>query len=88
MYEELKASLLRWNVNTSERQKLQHTYLFLIMVTIVVAGITSLISAKTGHRLMYIALGAVIIFLANAVVWSLLNSSVLLRFPTKTTRRK
>ena len=87
MFEEIKASVNRWNSNTSERQKLQHAYLAITVLSILVAGIASLIDANTGHNLTFIALIAILGFLCNAIVWNLLNSAVISRLSSKAKRR-
>lgn len=83
MLQDVRESLGRWNTSTTERQKLQHTYLVLVVTTIVIAGIVSLISAKQGHQLARIALLAIGTFITNAIVWNLLNSAVLSKIPSR-----
>lgn len=87
LYDTLKSFLNNWNIGTTERQKLQHTYLLLTGLTILVAGIVSLINAETGRdvvRLAVVTLGA---FLLNALAWSLLQSAMLSRLSTRQRRR-
>jgi undecaprenyl pyrophosphate phosphatase UppP len=79
MWNDIKKSLIRWNDMTSERQKLQHCYLVFILVSVVVAGIVSLIDADLGHDLVKIALVAIATFVINAFVWNLINSVILTR---------
>ncbi|HKR82035.1 MAG TPA: hypothetical protein VJR27_03465 [Candidatus Saccharimonadales bacterium] len=88
MFEKLTTGLQGWNTAYSERQKLQHTYLALIAVLTVVAGLVSLVSPSAGHRLMYIVLAAVIAFATNAIVWNLLNSGLLAKLSATARRRK
>ncbi len=83
MFQDFKESLARWNNTTTERQKLQHTYLIIIVATIVIAGMVSLVSAKQGHQLARVALIAIGTFITNAVVWNLLNSAVLSKLPSR-----
>lgn len=88
MFEKLTTGLQSWNVSYDGRQKLQHTYLALIVVLTVVAGLISLVSPTVGHRLMYVVLAAVIAFATNAIVWNLLNSGLLAKLTVQARRRK
>jgi len=87
VFESIKAFLINWNSSTSERQKLQHSYLIITVVAVLVAGIVSLLNAKLGHRLVTIAIIAIGAYIANAIVWNLLQSSVVDRLPSKTRRK-
>lgn len=87
MIQDLKESMNRWNSSTTERQKLQHTYLATIVVAILTAGVISLLNAEQGRRLTYIALVAIGAFLANALVWNLLNSVVLSKLTSRTKKK-
>lgn len=88
MFENIKSALQSWNASASERQKLQHIYLVIAVIIVFGAGIVSLINADFGHELVKFALYAVIIFLANATVWNLLQSSFLSKIPKKSSRKK
>lgn len=77
MIQDFMQGLNRWNSTTTERQKLQHTYLVISVTVILTAGIVSLVHANNGHRLASVALIAIGTFLVNAVVWNLLNSALL-----------
>ena len=52
MYENMKSLLNNWNATTTERQKLQHTYLVVSIVMVFVAGIVSLLNAEVGHEVV------------------------------------
>lgn len=83
MLQDFMDVLSRWNNKYSDRQKLQHVYLVLTAVIIVIAGVVSLVRADFGHdmaRLALIALGA---FLVNAFIWNLLQSVVLSKLPAR-----
>lgn len=69
--ESLSDLLRKWNKSTAELTKLQHVYLFIIVVMTVVAGLVALVDANIGHRLILISGIALIAFLANAIVWAL-----------------
>ncbi len=87
MLEVIKDTLNRWNVTKSERQKLQHSYLALTMVIVLIAGIFSLFNATLGHNVVLIAVIALAIFFVNALIWNLLQSTVLDKLATKSKRK-
>jgi predicted MFS family arabinose efflux permease len=89
MLQELFASLTRWNLVKTERQKLQHIYLVLTVAIVVAAGIASFFDATLGHRVVLVALVTLGAFAVNAVVWNLLQSALLEKLTTKpkTTRK-
>ena len=69
---ELFLDILRnWNKSVSEREKLQHLYICIIVIVTVIAGLTALIDPLLGHQLIIVALIAGVAFLANALVWAL-----------------
>ena len=88
MFERLTVGLKGWNAKYGERQKLQHTYLAMIVILTVIAGLISLLSAKLGHNLMFVVLAAVIAFITNGVIWNLLNSGLLLKLSASVRRKK
>lgn len=79
MIESLKLALQEWNKNTNERQKLQHTYIVALIVLTLVAGLISLTNADLGHSVVKVAMFSGAVYLANAVMWSFLSGSVLVR---------
>ena len=87
MFQDVLQSLVRWKSSTTDRQKLQHTYLVVSVLVILLAGLVSLVSAEQGHRLATVALIAIGAFLTNAVVWNLLNSAVLSKINTRSQQR-
>ena len=72
-------SLLEWNRTTNEREKLQHVYVTVSVLVVVIAGIVGLINEQTGRDLLRIAMAGGAIFLINAVLWSLIDSMVVSR---------
>ena len=88
MFERLLPALQVWHARYGERQKLQHTYLALIVGLTVIAGLTSLVRVRLGHQLMFVVLAAVIAFITNAVVWNLLHSGLLMKLPRDHRTRK
>lgn len=87
MFEAMIASFNRWNALKNERQKLQHCYLALSIVIVLLAGVISLINADSGRTVVKLALVAISAFLVNAFVWNLLQSSVLTKISSKPKRR-
>jgi len=87
MFEVLMTSLTNWNATKNERQKLQHGYLALAVVVILIAGIISLFNASLGHNVVKVALVALAAFIANAFAWNLMQSSLLAKLTTKPKRR-
>jgi len=81
--QDIKEALIKWNSSTSERQKLQHAYLAITIVIILIAGIVSLVNSNVGHKLTLIALVTIVIFIINGIVWSLLTSIIGSRLPKK-----
>jgi len=87
MFEALTVSIDKWKTTKNERQKLQHAYLVLVAVIVLLAGIISLFDAALGHTVVKLALVAGGAFLVNAIAWNLLQSSIIEKLPTKSKRR-
>ena len=87
MFNALYNALLEWYRNSDDRQKLQHTYFVLAVFSVLVAGVVSLVDAQSGQDLLFITLAAGAIFLVNAVVWSLLESTLLARLSGRRKRQ-
>lgn len=90
MLNSLKNTLIEWNRATSERLKLQHGYLAIAIIMLIIAGLTSLVDYDAGQKLSQFAFAALVICVVNAVVWALLQSFVLARLvkPRQTPKRK
>lgn len=87
--ESIKEILVDWKASSSDRVKLQHTYLAAAIAFVLAAGIVGLMNYGVGQQLLAAAVVCAGVFLANAVVWSLLQSAVLLRLGgRKATGRK
>jgi hypothetical protein len=87
MYESIKTALNEWNGETSERQKLQHLYLVIIIVGVLIAGIVSLVDAQLGHTIVSVSLCAILVYFANAVVWNLLQAGLLSKLSSRSKRK-
>jgi 4-amino-4-deoxy-L-arabinose transferase-like glycosyltransferase len=83
MIQSVKELLATWNIEHGERAKLQHAYLFIAAATVVIAGLVGLIDDYAGQLLVSVALIALGIFVANVVVWALLNSLVVMKLPSR-----
>lgn len=70
-----QALLRRWNAAHSERQKLQHAYLLIAVVSFVVAAVSSLINQHFGRAVLVVTIASLAAFVANAVIWALLYSN-------------
>lgn len=88
MLENIIGIVRRWHQGTSERQKLQHIYLALVVLVIFIAGVTTFFNADLGHKIVWIAIFAAGAFLANAIVWNLLNSALLLKLNSRPRRKQ
>ena len=87
MLQAFKDSFVQWNQRTNDREKLQHTYIVLLMFIVFLAGLVSLFNATRSRQLMYAALALIITLAVNFVVWSLLKTTLLDRLPRPTRRR-
>ncbi len=75
--------LRTWNKSTSERVKVQHVYIAIIVVVTVVSGLVSLISPQLGRQFITVAGVALVAFIANALVWALTRVYLLDRLERK-----
>jgi len=91
MFESLKELFMAWNTKNGERVKLQHTYIVIALLLLIIAGLIGLINKDLGQNILAVAIISAALFLINAVVWSLLQSAVLSRTMsrrTSATRKK
>lgn len=88
MIEAIKDMLTQWNATYSERAKLQHTYLVLIIGGVVLAGLVALLNYDASRTILRACFAGVGILVVNAVIWALLSSMVLGRFPARKAPRK
>lgn len=85
MLNALYNALLEWNRTATDRMKMQHLYLSIAIIALVVAGVVSLIDRTTGQDILVVTVVALAVYLLNAVLWALLESSLLSKL---TNRRK
>ena len=79
MLHSVKESLVRWNEQTTDRQKLQHAYAGVATVLVLAAGVLGLLNHSLGQQVLAVSIASAAIFLINAVAWALLQSFILLR---------
>ena len=73
----IRAFLSNWNTTYSDRTKLQHGYAVLAIISLIVAGLVSLINYGLGQSLLFIAIITVLVFIGNGIVWALINTFVI-----------
>lgn len=83
MIQSFKELLTTWNTEHGERVKLQHAYLVIAVVGLVVAGLVGLVDDYAGQLLVNASLIAAGIFVANIVVWALMYSLVVTKLPAR-----
>lgn len=90
LFTQLQEAIVSWYKTTDERTKLQHSYLAIAVLLIVVAGLIGLANYQYGRTLLEFGLMAFVIFVVNAVAWALLQSFVFTRLAAKarTAKRK
>ena len=90
MLESLKETLATWNTKNGERAKLQHAYIIIAVVLLVVAGVVGLMNRELGQNVLVVSIVSAAMFLANAIAWSLLQSALLSRLSSsrRTSSRK
>lgn len=86
MIEAFSKVLLEWNNQTTERQKLQHTYAVICVVALVIAGVIGLVNYSLGQSLLLVAILALFVFMANIIIWALLQSLLLLKLNNQSTK--
>jgi fucose permease len=80
----IKEMLTNWNTSRGERAKLQHAYIFVVVIGLVVAGLVGLLNDNLSALIVQVCLFALGVFLANVVMWALLYSLVIVRLPKRT----
>jgi undecaprenyl pyrophosphate phosphatase UppP len=83
MIQTIRDLLVQWNATYGERTKLQHAYLVLSVVGIVVAGLVGLLNYDSSRAILRVCFTGLGIFLVNGVVWALLYSLVINKLPSR-----
>lgn len=86
MLQSFKEMLVNWNTAHGERTKLQHTYVAVAIVGIIIAGLVGLLNREVSQLIVGISLISLGVALANEFMWALLYSLVITKLPTR--RRK
>ena len=69
-----------WNKQYNDFSKLQHVYGILAISILVIAGLISLVNNSLGQSILFISVMLSFAFVANGMLWALLNTFVLRRF--------
>lgn len=69
-----------WNKQYNDFSKLQHVYGILAISILVIAGLISLVNNSLGQSILFISVMLSFAFVANGILWALLNTFVLRRF--------
>jgi hypothetical protein len=77
MFEHATNFLHDWYRNTSDRQKLQHFYVLLLCLSVIVAGIAALFKNNPSSLLVTFAAVIAVSFLTNLLAWSVLSTLIL-----------
>lgn len=82
MTEQLSKALVQWKTKTTERQKLQSTYMAIAIISLIVAGLVGLIDNELGIDIAYVTVFSAAAFLLNAVIWHLIIENITDRIKT------
>ena len=88
MIQSFKDMLTTWNANHGERTKLQHTYVAVAIVGIIVAGLIGLLNHEVSQLIVGISLLGIGVAIVNEFMWALLYSLVITKLPKSRTTRK
>lgn len=86
--EDFTKNLASWNNKTPSFVKLQHAYLVVAFAALIIAGVIGLVNYRLGQSILFLALFAGVIFLANGVLWALIRTFVIREPKPKTSTRK
>lgn len=83
----IKQLLASWNNEKDQRLKMQRAYFVLAVFTAVIAGLTTLVNFELGRILTMLAGFLAVIFIANAIIWALIDAFVVQKIKKITTKR-
>jgi hypothetical protein len=83
-----KDMLSDWNATHGERAKLQHAYLAVSLLGIVLAGLVGLLDYDASRAILRVCFAGIVIFAVNAIAWALLFSLVVNKLPGKRSARR
>lgn len=75
--------LTKWSSLRNQRLQMQHFYLAAAAIGVVSAGLIGLLNYNLGQRIVTFSLLSLAIYIANAVVWTLLNALVVEKLERK-----
>ncbi|HSX31735.1 MAG TPA: hypothetical protein VLF43_00600 [Candidatus Saccharimonadales bacterium] len=79
----LKTMLTEWNTRYSERVKLQHAYIVLSLLGIIIAGLVGLLNYDASRTILRICFFGLGIFFVNAIAWALVYGLVVTKLPIR-----
>ncbi len=88
MTQGIRELLVEWNKTHDGRDKLQYAYGVAALAMLLVAGLIGLVNYNLGQSLLFVAIALGLVFVANAVVWALLDSLILSRLKASKAPRK
>ncbi len=88
MFQAIKDMMIEWNSTYNERAKLQHAYIVVCLIGIVIAGLVGLLNYDASRTILRVCFAGLGVVVANAVGWALLSGMILNRFPARKTGRK
>ena len=83
----LRNSIITWNKQSTDMQKIQHSYVLLVVLLVLVAGIVAIVANTVPSMIGAIAFVIATTFVVNFVTWSLLKTTVVDRLPKNTPRK-
>lgn len=69
----IKQLLAAWNAEKNQRLKMQRAYFMLALFLAVTSGLVTLVSASIGRALIMIAALLALVYLVNAVSWTIFD---------------
>ena len=88
MIQTIRDLLVDWNTTYGERAKLQHAYLAVCVIGIVLAGLVGLLNYDASRAILRVCFAGLGIVVVNAIGWALLFSFVINKLPKKPIVRK
>ena len=83
----LRKNISKWLEVSSERIKIQRFYLSLAFCSFVLASVVSLVDGDLGRTILMITVASSVIFLLNAIIWTLgealISNFITAKTPTK-----
>lgn len=84
----LQKYLMKWNKTTDSLTKIQYTYALLTIALFLVAAVVSLINSRLGQSILFLSFVSLLAFVANGIIWSIVNTFVTPRIESVKKPRK